>query len=105
MATIALYNAVFHAGRAILFSDGIKEKSHYCLQKYLEAKSKKPDIINLDDIALFDSLRGIRQETQYNLIRVRFQQDFDELYNQSERFIEKASKIIHQANTTKKQPL
>lgn len=31
MAIIALYNSVFHSARALLFLDGVKEKSHYCM--------------------------------------------------------------------------
>ena len=40
MAFIALYNASFHAARALLFRDGIKERSHYCVSKYIEDKNK-----------------------------------------------------------------
>ena len=94
MASIALYNAIFHTSRAILFFDGIKEKSHYCLQKYLEYKSTKIKEISLDDVALFDSLRGIRQEVQYNLTKFKFEEDLNELYNQLETFIEKITKYI-----------
>ncbi len=30
------YMAMFHSARAILFRDGVREKSHYCLARYLE---------------------------------------------------------------------
>ena len=100
MASIALYNAAFHSARAVLFMGGLKEKSHYCLQKYLEYKSQKEKEITLEEVALFDSLRGIRQEVQYNLTKIRFKEDLNVLYNKTEEFIEKTTSII-----TKEQPL
>ncbi|MCP8321946.1 MAG: HEPN domain-containing protein, partial [archaeon] len=36
MSIIASYNTVFHAARALLFKDGIKEKSHWAVARYLE---------------------------------------------------------------------
>jgi len=35
LAMNGLYFAWFHAGRSVLFRDGIREKSHYCLEQYL----------------------------------------------------------------------
>ena len=32
LAMNGLYFAWFHAGRSVLFADGIREKSHYCLE-------------------------------------------------------------------------
>lgn len=94
MSAIALYNAVFHAARAILFKDGIKEKSHYCLQKYLEQNYEKQKLLDSNDISLFDILRGIRQEVQYNVTRIKLEENLNELYNKTEEFIEKTKKII-----------
>ena len=94
MALIALYNAVFHSARAILFDEGVKEKSHYCMQKYLEEIASEGKQVTLDDVALFDSLRGIRQETQYGLVRIRIEEDLSELFNRTEEFLRKISKFI-----------
>lgn len=94
MTAIALYNAVFHAARALLYRDGIKEKSHYCLQKYLEEKYEKQKLLAPEEVSLFDVLRGIRQEVQYNVSRVKFEEDLGELYDRTEQFIEKIKKIL-----------
>ena len=32
----SLYSAIFHSVRAVLFRDGVREKSHYCVCVYLE---------------------------------------------------------------------
>lgn len=47
MAFIALYNASFHAARALLFRDGVKERSHYCVSKYIEEKYAEKELITL----------------------------------------------------------
>lgn len=42
-ATVVLaYTAMFHAARAILFRDGVVEKSHICVVEYLKEKYVKP---------------------------------------------------------------
>ncbi|MFH1256774.1 MAG: HEPN domain-containing protein [Candidatus Diapherotrites archaeon] len=97
MASIALYNAVFHAARSLLFLDGVKEKSHYCLQKYIEEKYGKKGLLESKDLSLFDLLRGIRQEVQYNATKIEVEENLSELYDQSEKFIEKISKIVKAA--------
>jgi uncharacterized protein (UPF0332 family) len=36
-AMMAAYMGYFHAARAVLFRDGVREKSHYCIGVYLES--------------------------------------------------------------------
>jgi uncharacterized protein (UPF0332 family) len=36
-AAVQAYTSMLNCARAILFSDGIKEKSHFCTVKYLRA--------------------------------------------------------------------
>ena len=40
-ALMAAYMGYFHAARAILFRDGVREKSHYCIGVYLEYYCEK----------------------------------------------------------------
>ena len=35
-ALSAVYMGYFHAARAVLYRDGVREKSHYCIGIYLE---------------------------------------------------------------------
>lgn len=94
MATLALYNAVFHAARALLFKDGIKERGHYCLQKYIEEEYGKSNQFSAGQIALFDILRGLRQEVQYGVSKVKFEENLTELFGQAEKFIEKSKSLV-----------
>lgn len=64
-AIIDAYTSMFHASRAILFKDGIKERSHYALYVYLKEKYKdglEPRFINE-----LNSLRMERHELMYGL--------------------------------------
>ncbi len=63
VVAIASYTAMFHAARAILFRDGIKERSHECIPVYL--KEKYPELETLANI--LDSYRRFRHDAIYGL--------------------------------------
>lgn len=67
MAIIALYNAFFHTARTMLFKDGIKERSHFCIARYLEEKYVHKKLLNAKFLNYLDTLRDARHETQYSL--------------------------------------
>jgi len=67
-ATIILaYTAMFHAARAILFRDGIVEKSHMCLIEYLRETHVKTGKLSETAVNILDTLRIDRHETLYGL--------------------------------------
>ena len=94
MALIAIYNCVFHSARAILFKDGIKERSHYCVSKYIEEKYQEKELFTLRQTIILDSLREKRNEIQYSVRKTNITQDLDELYNEAEEFLEKTKEIL-----------
>ncbi len=62
-AIINAYAAMFQAARALLFKDGIKERSHYCVYVYINSKYKDkiaPSLLNE-----FNALRLARHELNY----------------------------------------
>lgn len=67
MAIIALYNAFFHTARALLFKDGIKERSHFCIARYLEENYVHKKLLNANFLDYLDTLRDARHNTQYSL--------------------------------------
>lgn len=67
MAIIALYNAFFHTARTLLFKDGIKERSHFCLARYIEEKYVHKKLLNAKFLNYLDTLRDARHDTQYSL--------------------------------------
>jgi len=64
---ILAYTAIFHAARAILFRDGIIEKSHICLVEYLREKYVKTGKLSEATVNILDALRIDRHETLYGL--------------------------------------
>ncbi|KAF1078034.1 HEPN domain-containing protein [Methanogenium sp. MK-MG] len=58
------YLVWFHAARAVLFRDGIREKSHYCIERYLE-KYVTTGHLEEQWVTLFSRMRTQRHENQY----------------------------------------
>lgn len=101
MAFIALYNASFHAARAILFRDGVKERSHYCVSKYIEEKYREKELITMQQAIVLDSLREKRHSIQYSLEQIEITEDLNEIYNEVELFIERVKGIIKEGKKPK----
>lgn len=100
MAIIAIYNSCFHASRALLFKDGVKERSHYCVSKYIEENYQEKELITLKQSIILDSLREKRNDIQYSLEQPDLSEtNLDELYNEAEGFIERVKELL------KKDPL
>lgn len=65
LAEQRLYQAVFHGVKALLYRDGIKERSHYCVGLYFKETYKNS--VSPELSTLLDRLRDIRHESQYGL--------------------------------------
>ncbi len=64
---ISSYAAMFHSARALLLKDGFREKSHYCLARYLEEKYVKPSKLDMIVVDLLDRYRELRHQDLYSL--------------------------------------
>jgi uncharacterized protein (UPF0332 family) len=63
VVAISSYSSMFHSARAILFRDGIKERSHECIPVYLKEKYSQ-----LETLAnILDSYRRFRHDAIYGL--------------------------------------
>ena len=94
MSIIALYNAFFHASRALLFRDGIKERSHYCIARYLEKFYFDKKILPKEFLLNLDFLREIRHETQYSLEAVHLSRSIEDIAAICEDFIDSVEKLL-----------
>jgi uncharacterized protein (UPF0332 family) len=65
LAMNGIYMACFHAARAVLFRDGIREKSHYCIGRYLEIYTSSGEM-DAKWVNFFDRVRKKREENQYS---------------------------------------
>ncbi len=62
-AVVAAYTSMFHAARAILLRDGIKERSHICIVIYL--REKYPELRH--QARILDTYRRFRHTALYAL--------------------------------------
>ena len=92
-ATVLLaYSSLLSASRAMLFNDGMREKSHACVARYLEARYG--DALGAGSIGLLDSFREARHEVQYSAAFRASELQAKEIVKFAEGFIERAKKIV-----------
>lgn len=89
VAVLSLYNSFFHTARALLFKDGIKERSHYCIAKYLENHYKLERFVNA-----FEAVMSMRHNVQYSTETVEIDEDLNEFININHDFISEVEKIL-----------
>ena len=66
-SVLASYLVFFHSARAVLFFDGIREKSHACIALYLEEMYVKTGKLEKKWVELLDHQRDLRHSGQYDL--------------------------------------
>ncbi len=88
------YLAMFHASRALLYKDGIQEKSHFAIYIYL--KEKYSDKIPLSIISLLNIHRIERHASTYGLEYRPEEEDAITALNDAKVFIKEIEKILKQ---------
>ena len=63
LAFIGAYNSAFHYARAILFLQGVGERSHFAVSQYLHIKCKELG----QELDTLDLYRSMRHSAQYGL--------------------------------------
>jgi uncharacterized protein (UPF0332 family) len=92
-ALVAVYMGYFHSARAVLFRDGIREKSHYCIGVYLETYVGKQQLEE-EWTLLFDHMRSLRQADQYSLDARPAGAEVAAAIEGAERFISRMEDLI-----------
>ena len=91
---VAAYTSMFHAARALLYKDGIQEKSHYAVFAYIKAKYSEE--IGKDLIFEFNTAREQRHEGLYGIEYDFDKDDVTSIIKAATRFYKKTSEIIGQ---------
>ena len=92
-AVVNIYSTMFHAGRALLFKDGFREKSHYGLYVYIKEKYK--DKIEIRFLNELDALRIGRHEILYSLESARINKgDVEDIISVAKDFISAVEKLM-----------
>jgi len=90
---------MFHAARAVLFRDGIIEKSYVCLAEYLRQEYSKKGLISEGYVNSLDRMRTDRHEAIYGLETSVTKTLADHAINQCREFIGAAKKLISNERT------
>ena len=92
---ITSYLAIFHASRAILFRDGIREKSHYCIGVYLEAYQEK-GLLEERWTLLFNRMRNSRHAGQYSFQTTPTHDEAESSIKSAKAFINRIKRLLEE---------
>lgn len=65
VAVVSAYASMFHSARALLYRDGIQEKSHYCLIAYVRETYVVSGKLPAGLITVMDAFRSARHDVMY----------------------------------------
>ncbi|MEW6069250.1 MAG: HEPN domain-containing protein [Candidatus Thermoplasmatota archaeon] len=91
---ISSYSSMFHAARAILLKDGFREKSHYCIARYLEEKYVNAGKLDRTVVDLLDRFRELRHEDLYGLESFATKGDAEEAIKNAEIVLRELKRLI-----------
>lgn len=90
---VDIYSSMFHASRALLFRDGLKERSHYAVYIYLKEKYK--DKIEQRFLNELDALRMERHDFFYGLDEIKVsEKEAVEGISMAEEFIRAVERVV-----------
>ena len=93
-ALISSYLAMFHASRAILFLDGLREKSHSCIARYIEGIYVKRGLLEEKWIIFLDHCRETRHNNQYGFGFNFTVKESKETFGNAKEFINQMKKLV-----------
>ena len=94
-SVLCSYLAMFHSARAVLFLDGFREKSHYCIAKYLEERYVKKNLLESKWVDLLDHYRELRQYSQYDVSFFATGEEAKSALMTAGEFTERMKKLLH----------
>ena len=94
---VSSYTCMFQAARALLFLDGVIEKSHACVVSYL--RENYATTLGHDKISWLDTYRLERHESFYGLEKSTIdKQEAEDALEKSERFLYSVNKVLRNSN-------
>jgi uncharacterized protein (UPF0332 family) len=88
------YLAMFHAARAILYSDGLREKSHFAVARYLEDKYARDGSLEKQWVKLLDHYREMRHDDQYSTSFLATEEEAENALNSARDFTVRMRKLL-----------
>lgn len=93
-ATIQAYYAMFHTARALLYSRGYREKSHYCLIVAIKAIFVEKNELDVRLVEAFQTAKVLRENADYENEFSR--ESARGLVEKSDQFLDRAKVILGQ---------
>jgi uncharacterized protein (UPF0332 family) len=94
---VSSYTSMFQAARALLFHDGVIEKSHACVVAYL--REHYSSTLGQDKINWLDTYRLERHESFYGLEKSNVDEhEAEDALEKSEKFLETVQQILTSHN-------
>lgn len=90
-AIVQGYYSMFHAAKALIYSKGFREKSHYALLVAL--KELFVNQLELETIQNFSEAMSLREEADYGL--VFSEEGAKSIVENAENFLKKTKEILH----------
>ena len=92
-ATVQAYYSMFHSARALLYSQGYREKSHTALRIALKELFEVTGRITREMIRSFEDAMGLREEADYGLVFSK--SNSIEAVDDAQKFLDMAKQILH----------
>lgn len=91
-ATIQAYYAMFHAARALLYSRGYRERSHYCVLVGIEQLFGEERHIDMKWVRAFKNAMSLREDADY---ADEYSKEGAEIaINNAQSFLKEAERIL-----------
>jgi len=95
---ISAYLAMFHSARSVLFQDGFRERSHFCVARYLEEVYTNQNKLDRGWIDLLDHYREIRHDDQYSFSFTTSDAEAKEAIDDADRFIQRIVSLLKEGS-------
>ena len=90
-ATVQGYYSMFHSARALVYSKGFREKSHYAL--FVALRELFRNQLEFEIIQNFEEAMSLREEADYGL--VFSEEGATSIVDNAEKFLNKVKEILH----------
>ena len=90
-ATVQGYYSMFHSARALVYSKGFREKSHYAL--FVALRELFRNQLEFEIIQNFEEAMSLREEADYGL--VFSEEGAASIVDNAEKFLNKTKEILH----------
>lgn len=96
-AIIQTYYSMFHSARALLYSKGFREKSHYCLIEAMRTLFVDKKLINYELIEALQKAKNLREDADY--YGDFNKESAENLLKNAKKFYQTSKEILNKAKT------